>query len=585
MVEPPSMNKPWPASGNGLAGPPEGATRNLDVRHYVRVVWSHKWIVVATTVVAVAVALLFTKSQDKLFRAKATVIIETGVDGLFEESAGGNIDEDRLISGEILVIEGEAVEQVVVAELGEDADEVVAESVRGVDAIDVSVEDKDPERAADIANAYVDAYITLAREREVSVLNAQSAELDEAIAVLATQISDVSAALDAAVAADNAAADAAAAAAEAAGDTFRDDGPSQEVIRLTDERTSLVGQQDALEIRRGELLVDTALQTGGASLLSAATVPEVSVGPKAARNALLALFGGLAVGVALAFVREYLDDSLKTRSAVQSSTRLALLAAVPEVTGKRRKGAQLVSVTQPSSVAAESYRGLRTAVQHLNAERSVHVLQLASPSARQGTTTVVANLAVALARSGQDVLVIDANLRTPRLHEFFGLGNDAGLATLLHGKAEPAEVIRSVPGHDRLRVVCAGPVARGDQDLLSSPSACSFLPDLVGTGDVVLIDSPPALPFADAAVISGWVQGVMLVVAAGTTDNHDLDRAIESFSAVDTAVVGLIFNRAARHDVYSQRSKRSKSSKGSKGSPPASSSKATGKVAAGTARG
>lgn len=555
MVEPPSITKVWPVVPNGSSGPVDPSARNLDLRHYMRIVWSHKWIVIVTALLAFGVALAFSKSEDRVFRAKATVIIDTGADGLFEETAGGNVDEDRLISGEILVIQGETVEAVVVDRFDESADDVVAEAVRGVDAIDVSVENEDPERAAEIANAYVEAYLTLARDREVAVLNAQSAELESAIASLETQISDVNAALDAAAAADNEAAAEAEAVAEAEGETFRDDGPSQEMIRLGEDRTSLVQQRDTLEIRRGELLVDTALQTGNASLLSAATAPEEPAGTKPLRTALLGMFGGLVVGIALAFARDYLDNSLRTRSALQASGRLAVLAAVPLVTGRRRKATQLVSVTQPSSVAAEAFRGLRTAVQHLNSERSIRVLQLASPSAGQGTTTVVANLAVALARSGLDVVVIDANLRTPRLHEFFGLANDTGLTTLLHGEADPVAVVRPAPNQDRLRVVCAGPIGRGNQDLLPSPAVARFLPYLVGMGDIVLIDSPPVLPFTDAVVISGWAQGLMLVVAAGTTDGDELDRSIESFKAVDTTVLGLVFNRAPRHDVYAQASK------------------------------
>jgi capsular exopolysaccharide synthesis family protein len=172
----------------------------------------------------------------------------------------------------------------------------------------------------------------------------------------------------------------------------------------------------------------------------------------------------------------------------------------------------------------------------------MRTLQVTSANAREGKTTTLANLAVALARSGQSVVVVCCDLRRPRVHEFFGLDNEIGFTSVLLGKVPLARAVQDVPAQTRLSLLASGPLPPNPSELLSSKRTVEVLGSLQAEFDIVLIDSPPVLPVTDALVLSGRVDATLLIGVAGATTRKEATRAVELLRQVDAPLVGSVLN-------------------------------------------
>ncbi len=223
-----------------------------------------------------------------------------------------------------------------------------------------------------------------------------------------------------------------------------------------------------------------------------------------------------------------------------------MLAVIPRMTEWRnRTEAHLVSIEQPASPLAEAYRTLRTSVQFVSLGRSIRTVQVTSPRSQDGKSTTATNLAVALARAGQRVILIDCDLRRPRVHEFFGLPNAVGFTSVLVGDVPLVNAIQAVPGLDRLRVLASGPKPPDPSELLSSRRAHELIKAISEAGDLVIIDTPPVLPVADALVVSDVVDACILVVTVGSTTRKEVQRSAELLQQVEAPLIGVVMNGGA----------------------------------------
>ncbi len=323
-------------------------------------------------------------------------------------------------------------------------------------------------------------------------------------------------------------------------------GPDQSAVResVSGQRQALVQQQALFKQTLDQLTVDANLASGGAQLVGDAVVPTAPVKPKPLRNAVLAVVVGLLLGVGLAFLAEYLDDSIKTREDLERiASPVPVIALIPAVLGwKERDDVQLVSVSAPSSPAAEAYRTLRTAIQFVALDRPMGVVQVTSSNASEGKTTTLVNLGVALAKAGQRVILVCCDLRRPRLHEFLGLSNEVGFTSLLLGNAPLSRTLQQVPGVPRLRLLASGPLPPNPSELLSSGRTKEVFAALKGEADIVLIDSPPVLPVTDALVLFRQVDATLMVFSAGQTTQKQAATALAMAKQVNAPLVGTILN-------------------------------------------
>ena len=206
----------------------------------------------------------------------------------------------------------------------------------------------------------------------------------------------------------------------------------------------------------------------------------------------------------------------------------------------------MVTVADPVSPAAESYRSLRTSLQFARQAQPLRTIVVTSPGVSEGKTATLANLGVVFAQAGERVVLLSGDLRRPRIGDFFGLDEQAGLTSVLLGQLTLEQALLSVPGFGRLTLLPSGPVPPNPAELLNSAQAQEIFARLRHNFDLVLIDSPPVLPVTDAAILARHADATLLVAAAGQTRRADLRRAAEKLDQVNAKILGIVLNKVSR---------------------------------------
>jgi receptor protein-tyrosine kinase len=341
-------------------------------------------------------------------------------------------------------------------------------------------------------------------------------------------------------------------------DVFVDDHSGSRARQIAQEVASVFSQLVAANFGKGiPAGPNQAAQPGlTATVFDPAHVLPARVAPRPVRNVAIAGVLGLILGLLAAFLREYFDRGLRTREKVEQAFGLPVIGQVPFE--RRRKRNQRAVVWDGFGEIAESYRALRANLQYLAVKRPLRTILVTSASPAQGKTTVTANLALAIARSGASTIALEGDLRRPRLDEAFAVSNDGpGLTSVLVGSAEFDTAVREVPlpaSRDgatstrevgRLSLLPSGPLPPNPSELLSSLQMRKLLDRLGVSYDYVLVDSPPLLLVADALELARMVDGVVLVVRnnhATTDEARELRALVER---LDIHLVGAVFSDIA----------------------------------------
>lgn len=501
---------------------PGGERAEFDLRSYLQVLWARKWIIVVAAVVMVVAAYGVSARQETVYEATAQFRIVPPVNPIVDNQDRGS---PASVETEVEVLQSAPVLERVRAALDvAKAPKVVADSVSGTDFVSIQAQAGTAESAAMIANAYVDAYVAYRTEQITSDLVKVRDQAQERFDALAAEVDDLTAQLGEISAVSQPL-------------SYND---------LVDRRS--VAQSRQLPVSNEIDALNNQLSFVGVAEDNSPAIPPTSPSkPQPTRNALLALPIGLILGIALVFLFEQLDDSVKSKDDLQRTTgpRLPILGLIPVDTSSKRRSTHLVSHERPNSASGEAYRSLRTAVQFLGTDEPLHCLQVTSALAGEGKTTTVANLAFVLARAAErPVVVVDLDLRRPRLHEFFDLDNDIGFTSVLHGVVPVSAAIQTFADEPSVSVLVSGPIPSDPSELLASRRTAEVLASLRADGALVLVDSPPVLPVTDALVISKWVDATLLVTNAGSTNMRQVQRALELLDQVDGPVVGTVLNRA-----------------------------------------
>ncbi|KGJ81781.1 chromosome partitioning protein [Cryobacterium roopkundense] len=268
-----------------------------------------------------------------------------------------------------------------------------------------------------------------------------------------------------------------------------------------------------------------------------ATVPSVPVSPNVPLNIALGALVGLALGVGIAVLRETLETRIRNERDVEQVTDTPILGGI--VFDPKAGERPLIVHVDPRSPRAESFRTLRTNLQFLDVERTDRAFVVTSSIESEGKSTTGANLAIALADSGLRVLLVDADLRRPKISDYMGIEGAVGLTDVLIGKAELKDVIQPW-GRAQLFVLPAGHIPPNPSELLGSARMTHIIAEFNRAFDVVLFDSPPLLPVTDAAVLAKNVGGAIIIVAAGRTHKNQLKGAIAALTTVGASVSGLV---------------------------------------------
>jgi polysaccharide biosynthesis transport protein len=301
------------------------------------------------------------------------------------------------------------------------------------------------------------------------------------------------------------------------------------------------------------------------TVIAAADLPATPTSPNHRLDIGIGLLVGLFLGVVLAFVRDRTDDRLRGREDLAERLDRPVLATIPSLSKRvrqqgtlrwrRRSRNSLVTLEQPNSPAAESYRTLRTRMARLASQLDITSVMIVSAGVGEGKSTTAANLAVVLAETGKDVLLVSADLRRPRVHQFFGLQNKSGLSNLLtdgtppnkrkgpvaDGKQMASELWSVAPN---LWVVLSGPLPPHPSALMDSDSMRQFLKEQRDLFDFIILDCPPALVVADSLALAPMVDAALVVADAKESDRDLVTRLREELEQVGGKVVGAVLNRS-----------------------------------------
>ena len=318
--------------------------------------------------------------------------------------------------------------------------------------------------------------------------------------------------------------------------------------RVSEQEEKMYG---IIASRQKEIDITGPMKTNNVRVLERAIVPSIPVRPRPVQNLLLGLLLGLGTGVGLAFAIEALDNTLKTQADVEQFLGTTVLGLVPVIgaapggeaslSGDNLRERDLGVFLDPKSVAAECCRSIRTNILFMSPDRPLKIMVVTSPSPQEGKTTTAINLGVTMAEAGGRVLIVDTDMRRPRLHRSFGVPNQTGISTVIVGKATLEEAIKrtDVPNLD---VLTCGPVPPNPSELLHTERFGVVLADCAKLYDRIILDSPPTSAVTDPAVLGNLADGVVLVIKAGETTRESAMHARRQLATAKARLFGVVVN-------------------------------------------
>lgn len=286
------------------------------------------------------------------------------------------------------------------------------------------------------------------------------------------------------------------------------------------------------------------LKSSNVRIVDRAEVPELAIKPKKKLNIMLAAVIGLFMGIGLAFFFEYLDNTIKTPEDLKRYLDLSFLGPVPHMDSAELKGVntpELITLHKSKSHISEAYKGLRTNIMFSFSDTEPKCLLVTSASPSEGKTITCVNLAITMAQSGAKVVVIDCDMRKPRLHRILKSKNEKGISNYLIGQCSMKDIIQAGPT-ENLSIITCGQRPPNPSELLVSPNLKNAFIELKAQFDMILIDSPPVVAVTDSVIISRLVDGVSLVIHGGTTSREVVMRARDLLQNANAHLLGAIIN-------------------------------------------
>jgi capsular exopolysaccharide synthesis family protein len=482
------------------------------LRGYLHILRAGRWWVIVVALLGLGVSLALSLTTVKQYTATAQLLVQSvGSVNLTTGADPGQLTSAD-VETELQLVTSAQVQDQVRAKLGS-VPGISAAEVGETNVIAVTAVSSNPALAARIANTYAKAFVSWSTATTISNLSVAENQLVGQINALGNEI--------------------------------------RKLPASSAQATALSNQQAVLKGQLAQLQVAGATASSGLELVTPAAAPTSPSSPHPVQNALLGLIAGLALGVGAAFFRHNLDDTLTTGDAVERVSGAAVLAMVPVVPSWRKKaGHAVIAVSDPTSQPAEAYRSLRTSLQFAGQERPTRTLLVTSPSAGDGKTATVVNLGAVFAQAGARAVLVSCDLRRPGFGQFFPPGTQAELPSVLAGDESLKSAVAPVPGVDGLWMLDTRSIVANPTELLGSQRMRAVIAALAEAFDVVLIDSPPVLPVADALILSGYCDGVLLVTSAGQTRRAELRRATGKLAQASAPLVGLVLNKASAQGDY-----------------------------------
>jgi succinoglycan biosynthesis transport protein ExoP len=487
-----------------------------DLKDYLATLRARKLVIIAVLVLVVASALAYSLTRTPIYESEARVQVRPvalSANSSFE--SGLNMETERQLASSITVAELAAKKLSTEEPPSQLAQKIDVSVETGTEILIFDFSDPSPKVAQEGAQAFADSYLEDRTRQANDDLVSVTEPIEDQLAELRDNLDSISDRLAAS--------------------------PSEaDRLELEIRRDSLVGRIALLEDRL-EGLTPATLEVG--QIVQPAPLPTDPASPNHKLVLAMALVAGIALGIGSAFVAERFDDRLRGRRDLEVQSGVPVLAVVPAARSLRKQTAPtIVTVTDPDSVQAEAYRTLRTGILFDAASKSgTKVILITSPVAGEGKTTTTANLGVSLAQAGKRIILVSADLRRPRLHDFLGEINSRGLTNVLSGELSLSQALRRSPVGN-LSFLPSGPVPANPAELLSSQRMRALLTELRNEADFVLIDTAPVLAVADSLTLAQLADAVLLIADADQTQRSAIEQAKEHLLRVNARLIGAVLN-------------------------------------------
>lgn len=484
------------------------------------------------------VAAFLGSTADPSYTSTAQVLIS---DSAAQDALGGSSGNTGLLTrrmeNEINLAKGNATEDRVEQILGfvPEPTQVKVSGLSTADVLEFTATAGTPEEAAEWANAWADAYVLTKQANASDSLSATVTSLETTLSDLRverqvlleplTPLRDrlaratdpgVQATLQAQI--DRLAADL-----------------DPELILIDSQISANVTNISKLE------LTAQVASVGTAKILQSAEPPRNPSGAPLSRTIALGVIAGLVLGVAAALLAESLDRSVKDAEYFQTRTGLTVLGSLPKPSRDYRgRELSLISRDDPTSALADGYQRVTTALQFASVGRDVRSILVTSANEGEGKSTTATNLAYCLSVIGRHVVLMDGDLRQPRLHKIFGEEHVPGFTDHLVDGMPVFDLVHRPDGMESVAILTSGTIPPNPAEFVSSPSYHSAMKKLENLSDLVIVDGPPVLPVADAPAIARSVDAVLIVASAGSTTREQVARAADSITRVGGTILGVV---------------------------------------------
>lgn len=493
----------------------------LDLRDYLNVIRARKWVIIQAIVIVTLVAVVYSVIQAPTYESEARVLIS-------EKDAGAAIfgsvlaefssQPERGLQTQVQLMQVRPLLENTIRtlDLGMTPDQlagrVTISAVGQTNIVSVKVTHGDAQTAADITNTLAGEFVTWSRDYKRESLQAAVDEVQARLDQAKTEILELGKRINAEGKSDDLAA---------------------ELAIATGSYTTLAGKLE-------ELKINEQLEVGSGRIVSPAVVTEEPIEPRPLRNGVLGIAVGLVFGLGMAFLYEYLDNTIKTSEQAEDLYGAPVLGLVPAEKFEKGEKRRLTIIQHPGSPAAEAYRVLRNSLDFINFEHSIKTLLISSAAPAEGKSTVAANLAAGLAQAGKKVAFVNCDFRRPTTDQFFTVNNIIGLADVLAGTNTLKAALQQPIQNLNLLVLTPGKLPPNPSELLGSTKMQELIKSLEEWADWVIIDSPPLLAVADGAAVARWADGVLLVSKGGTSTKDAARKGREMLENVGARIAGVV---------------------------------------------
>ncbi len=496
----------------------EQTKEELDIRQYLSLLVYRSWLIILVGIVAGAISYLISIRFPPIYESTTSVLVNEAPESKSADYSSVLMSK-QLTSTYSQMMVNDLVLKQVASEFGltnpldEMKDWITVSPIRDTQIIKVSVKTTNPEFSANIANAVVKAFSTQIQDIQTQRFSQSKLTLEAKLADTEKQITTYASQMEIAT-------------------------TPEEKERLEAKVTQYRTIYSNLLTSYEQIRLSEAQAVSSVVQVEPATANPIPVEPNLVLNTLLAALIGMLITGGIIVAREAFDDTIKTPDEVTRRFNLPILGVINHQPSKTDT---LITIREPRSPIAESYRTLRTNVSFASVDRPLRTLMVTSAEPADGKSTTICNLGVVLAQSGKRILVADCDLRRPRIHTYFGLPNRQGMSTMI-AHSEPLGNVRKSTPVEGLSVVTSGSLPPNPSELMGSQKLLSIFQNMLQSADMILIDTPPTLTVSDAATLAPSLDGVLLVIKPGTTRVSALKQTLDQFRQVNARVIGVVLN-------------------------------------------